>query len=90
MIKDTVAMRHQLSRPIGDHELEIICGGSRRRSSESSDGHRRRGPGGRSGDITNLFVQINIAMIFVFGGENITIFNWQENASDGDLFFKLV
>lgn len=70
--------------------LERISGGHHRRRRNSSLASSPQGSGSQAGSVTNIFAQINIAMIFVFGGENITIFNLQDNASDGDFFFKLV
>ena len=70
--------------------LEQITGGGRRHRRGSSMASSNFGSGREPGAITNIFAQVNIAMIFVFGGENITIFNLQNNSSEGDFFFKLV
>ena len=71
---------------LSDEHLELIQGGGRRRRAQSV---QHFAPIGLfSTAINNMFVQINIAMYFVFGGDNISIFGLQQNAADNEVFFR--
>jgi hypothetical protein len=75
---------------LSEQHSEQIQGGGRRRRPQlaqpSSSGGMASGM--FSTAINNMFVQINIAMYFVFGGDNVTIFGLQQNAADNEVFFR--
>jgi hypothetical protein len=73
-------------QPLSEAHMELIDGGGRRRRMQSSQ--PLAPSGGFSTAINNMFVQINIAMYFVFGGDNVTIFGLQQNAADNEVFFR--
>ncbi|MGA1428936.1 MAG: hypothetical protein ACO31Y_05580 [Vulcanococcus sp.] len=75
---------------LSEQHSEQIQGGGRRRRDQSA---KPSSPGGKASGmfstaINNMFVQINIAMYFVFGGDNVTIFGLQQNAADNEVFFR--
>ena len=73
-------------QPLSDAHMELIQGGGRRRRAHSMQPSAQTGL--FSTAINNMFVQINIAMYFVFGGDNVSIFGLQKNAADNEVFFR--
>ena len=71
---------------LSDAHMELIQGGGRRRRSQAMQPSAQGGLFGTA--INNMFVQINIAMYFVFGGDNVSIFGLQKNAADNEVFFR--
>jgi hypothetical protein len=61
--------------------LEAIVGGGRR---------RRRSRSEVNASITNVFYQVNIAIFFIFGGDNHAIYSLQTNAADNEVFVKAI
>ncbi|MFZ9167794.1 hypothetical protein [Vulcanococcus sp.] len=76
---------------LSEQHSEQIQGGGRRRRDQNTQTSSQGLAGKRTLNtaINNMFVQINIAMYFVFGGENVSVFGMQNNAAENEVFFKV-